>query len=115
MKRFTHLKVLAIIALISFEASAQPAVQWRFKIKQPIFSSPVASDGVAFFGALDSTVYAVDIQNGSLKWKLRTNGEIRSNLVLHNNQLFLAGGNGVLSCIDKTSGKPVWRSIFDGN
>jgi outer membrane protein assembly factor BamB len=91
----------------------QPVVQWKFKVKQPIFSSPVVSDGVVFFGGLDSIVYALDIQTGAQKWKLRTNGEIRSNLVLHNNQLFLAGGNGVLSCIDKNSGKAAWRVIFD--
>lgn len=109
------MRALFILILISSGVAAQPQVQWRFKIKQPIFSSPIASEGVAYFGALDSTVYALDIATGSLKWKLRTNGEIRSNMVLHNNQLFLAGGNGVLSCIDKNSGKALWRVIFDGN
>jgi outer membrane protein assembly factor BamB len=93
----------------------QPTVQWKFRIKQPIFSSPIVSEGAVFFAGLDSTVYALDLQTGTQKWKLRTNGEIRSNLVLHNNQLFLAGGNGVLSCIDKNSGKALWRTIFDNN
>lgn len=93
----------------------QPAVQWKFKIKQPIFSSPVVSDGAVFFAGLDSTVYSLDLQTGAQKWKLRTNGEIRSNLVLHNGQLYLAGGNGVLSCIDKNSGKRLWSVIFDNN
>lgn len=118
MKRFPHLKVFLVAMLCSsfvIASAQQKSIQWRFKIKQPIFSSPVASDGVAFFGGLDSTVYALDIQTGSLKWKLRTNGEIRSNLVLHNNMLYLAGGNGVLSCIDKNTGKVSWRVIFDGN
>jgi outer membrane protein assembly factor BamB len=118
MMKFTQLKVSAVffLAMLCTSTSfAQPSVQWKFKIKQPIFSSPVASDGVAFFAGLDSTVYALDIQTGSLRWKLKTNGEIRSTLVLHNNQLFLAGGNGVLSCIDKTSGKVMWRVLFDNN
>lgn len=118
MKRFTLLKVvlLSVFGFASLTIDAQTkTVAWRFKIKQPIFSSPIASEGVAFFGGLDSTVYALDIQTGQLKWKLRTNGEIRSNLLLHNNLLYLAGGNGVLSCIDKNSGKPVWRTIFDNN
>jgi outer membrane protein assembly factor BamB len=113
MKTFTQLKVVAFLMILSITAAAQATVQWRFKIKAPIISSPISSDGVAFFGGLDSTVYAVDIATGSLKWKLRTNGEIRSTLVLHNNQLFLAGGNGVLSCIDKNSGKRLWTSVFD--
>ncbi len=106
-----------IICLISIlaciQAMAQPAVLWKFRIRQPIVSTPVVSEGVAYFGALDSVVYAVDVQTGTQKWKLRTNGEIRSTLALHNNHLFLAGGNGVLSCIDKNSGKPVWRVVFD--
>ncbi|HZY78985.1 MAG TPA: PQQ-binding-like beta-propeller repeat protein [Cyclobacteriaceae bacterium] len=91
----------------------QPTVQWKFKTRAPIFSTPVVSEGVAFFGGFDSTVYALDIQTGTRKWKLKTNGEIRSNLVLHNNNLYLAGGNGVLSCIDKNSGKRLWSVLFD--
>jgi outer membrane protein assembly factor BamB len=115
MTTFTPFKVPAFFfaMILSAVAYAQPTVQWKFRIKQPIIGSPVAADGVAFFGALDSTVYAIDIQNGSLKWKLRTNGEIRSTPLLHNNQLFLAGGNGVLSCIDKNSGKRLWSKVFD--
>lgn len=113
MKRFTQARVLLFVLLIAFQFANAQSTQWKFKIRQPIFSSPVASEGVAYFGALDSTVYALDIATGAMKWKLRTNGEIRSNLVLHNNHLFLAGGNGVLSCIDKNSGKALWRVIFD--
>ncbi|MEJ0031944.1 MAG: PQQ-binding-like beta-propeller repeat protein [Bacteroidota bacterium] len=117
MISFTQLKVPALLFafLLVATASAQPTVQWRFKIKAPIIGSPVAADGVAFFGALDSMMYAVDIQTGSLKWKLRTNGEIRSTPIVHNNQLFLAGGNGVLACIDKNSGKRLWSAVFDYN
>lgn len=126
MISFTQLKVFRFVATAimlsavttvfsqtAVDIPKQPSVQWRFKIKQPIFSSPIASEGVVYFAGFDSTVYAVDIMTGAEKWKLKTNGEIRSNLVLHNNQLFLAGGNGVLSCINKTTGKPVWRIIFD--
>lgn len=124
MNSFTQLKVLMVIvtscigAGLQISANAQPntkvpTVQWRFKTRQPIFSSPIASDGVAYFGGFDSTVYALDIQTGAVKWKLRTNGEIRSTLVLNNNQLYLAGGNGVLSCIDKNSGKRLWSVAFD--
>ena len=120
MNSFTQHKVsrfllAAVVTLFTTLTFAQPTVQWRFKIKQPIFSSPIASEGVAFFGGLDSTIYALDIQTGAQKWKLRTNCEIRSNLVLHNNQLYLAGGNGVLSCIDKNSGKRLWSAVFDSN
>ena len=128
MKHVTQAKVSTWLGLLVFltaighayaqapgDILKQPSVQWRFKIKQPIFSSPVVNEGVVYFGGLDSTVYALDLKTGAQKWKLRTNGEIRSTLVVHGNQLFLAGGNGVLSCIDKTTGKPIWRTVFDLN
>lgn len=114
-------KVLTLIFCgLSFSAGAQsqdfavqPATAWKYKIGAPIISSPVISDGVAFFGALDSTLYAIEIVTGVLKWKLKTNGEIRSNVTISGNNLYLAGGNGVLSCIDKVSGKLNWRILFD--
>jgi outer membrane protein assembly factor BamB len=90
-----------------------PAVAWRFKSKNPIFSSPVVSDNAVYFGGLDSTVYALDLATGGLKWKLKTNGEIRSTVTISGDKVFLVGGNGVLSCIDKNTGKPAWRKIFD--
>ena len=90
-----------------------PVVQWRFKIKQPIFSSPVISEGMVYISGLDSTLYALELTTGNVKWKLKTNGEIRSTVVIEGTKVFLLGGNGVLSCIDKNTGKPIWRSVFD--
>jgi len=100
---------------VAQDFDALPATAWKYKVNAPIISSPIISDGLAFFGALDSTVYAVDVATGALKWKLKTNGEIRSTVTIAGNNIYLAGGNGVLSCIDKVSGKPVWRILFDNN
>jgi outer membrane protein assembly factor BamB len=97
----------------SEDFASQPRTVWKFKVGAPIISSPVVSDGIAYFGALDSTVYAIDVKSGSLKWKLKTNGEIRSTVTVAGDRLYLAGGNGVLSCIDKLAGKPIWRVLFD--
>jgi outer membrane protein assembly factor BamB len=120
-KRSTQVLILAISLFLlqlfgygqSPDFTQAPTTAWRFKVGAPVISSPVISDGVAFFGALDSTVYAIDVKSGTLKWKLKTNGEIRSTLVLSGDKLYLAGGNGVLSCIDKVAGKALWRVLFD--
>lgn len=93
----------------------EPQVKWRFKANAPFFSSPIISDGIVFFGGLDSTVYAIDVQTGNLSWKVKTGGEIRSTLTIQDDKLYLLGGNGVLSCLDKRTGKPVWRKIVDNN
>ena len=90
-----------------------PIVQWKFKIKQPFFSSPIINEGTVYVAGLDSTLYALELTTGNVKWKLKTNGEIRSTVVIEGSRIYLLGGNGVLSCIDKNTGKPIWRSVFD--
>lgn len=110
---FLVVSVFAAHSQIDFDKT--PVVAWRFKSRNPIFSSPVISNGVVYFGGLDSTVYALEVSSGNVKWKLKTNGEIRSTVAIEGDRLFLVGGNGVLSCIDKNTGKPVWRKVFDNN
>jgi len=90
-----------------------PIVRWRFRTNAPIISSPVISDGLAFFGGLDSTLYALDVASGAVKWKQKTNGEIRSTVAVANDRVYLLGGNGVLSCFEQQTGKVLWRSVFD--
>jgi eukaryotic-like serine/threonine-protein kinase len=117
MNKFFSLVLIVFTITLSYSQTIdfekQPTVQWRFKVRGPIFSSPIISEGVIFFGGTDSTLYALETQTGKEKWKLKTNGEIRSTVVVQGNKVFLLQGNGVLSCIDKNTGKPVWRSIFD--
>ncbi|MFZ5970557.1 MAG: PQQ-binding-like beta-propeller repeat protein [Bacteroidota bacterium] len=90
-----------------------PTVAWRFSSTQPFIASPVVSEGLVYVGGLDSTLYALNLTTGAVQWKLKTNGEIRSNVLVHGPHVFLLGGNGVLSCLDKQSGKVVWRQLFD--
>jgi outer membrane protein assembly factor BamB len=119
MKMFVLVSSL-LLSLLTFTSRCQqvdfdkaPAVAWRFKTKNPVFSSPIISDNAVYFGGLDSTVYAVELATGILRWKLKTNGEIRSTLTVEGEKIYLVGGNGVLSCIHKNTGKPIWRKVFD--
>lgn len=119
MKKFIAITLLVLVSQFSIAQKGQidfdklPTVQWKFKIKQPIFSSPVINEGTVYVAGLDSTLYALELATGKEKWKLRTNGEIRSTVVVEGTKVYLLGGNGVLSCIDKNTGKPIWRSVFD--
>lgn len=110
---FCSLKGFSQKSQVLTDFEKMPTVQWRFKTKSPIFSSPVISDGIVYFGGLDSTLYALELSSGIEKWKIKTNGEIRSTVAIQGTRLYLLGGNGVLSCIDKNTGKPEWRSVFD--
>ncbi len=90
-----------------------PTVAWRFASAQPFIASPVVSENLVYVGGLDSMLYALNLSTGAVAWKLKTNGEIRSNVLVHGPHVFLLGGNGVLSCIDKQNGKVAWRQLYD--
>jgi eukaryotic-like serine/threonine-protein kinase len=89
-----------------------PTQLWKLHAGGAVFSSPVVSDGLVYFGALDSLLYAVDIQKGSISWTFRTQGQIRSTVCIKSDRLFLAGGDGILYCLDKKSGVLVWKWVI---
>jgi outer membrane protein assembly factor BamB len=90
-----------------------PSVAWTFSVRAPIVSSPVIDDGLVFFGAEDSTWYALELATGKLKWKLPTHASIRATPLIYQGQIYLAGGNGVLASADKRTGAISWRILFD--
>ncbi|MGE0589293.1 MAG: PQQ-binding-like beta-propeller repeat protein [Cyclobacteriaceae bacterium] len=112
---FFYCLLLNTLAQQKPDFNTEPKVQWRFKTNAPIFSSPIISDGVAYFGGLDSTLYALDVRSGDVKWKIKTSGELRSNVAIEGDKLYLMGGNGLLSCLDKKTGKAFWRKVYDNN
>lgn len=102
-----------VLAQRSGDTPLEPRVVWTFSARSAIISSPVTDDGLVFFGSEDSTWYALESANGKVKWKLRTNAPIRSTAVISGDRIFLAGGNGVLVCANKTTGAVIWRIIYD--
>jgi outer membrane protein assembly factor BamB len=87
--------------------TAPPAVQWKFSVPAPVYASPVADEQAVFFGALDSSFYAVDMVTGKKRWQFKTRGEIRSTALLDHAHIYFISGDGHLYCLDK-NGKQVW-------
>ena len=84
-----------------------PILKWKFSTASAIFSSPVVDNNSVYFGSVDSTFYAVDIESGKLAWKFKTKGEIRSTALLVNDRIYFISGDGKLYCLDK-EGKQNW-------
>ena len=74
--------------------STLPETYWEFTAQKPFYASPVVNDDVVYAGNLDSTLYAVDLDNGKIKWSFRTKGEIRSAVCIYNTNVYLNGGDG---------------------
>lgn len=87
----------------------EPKIKWVFEIKSPIFSSPVVSEDLVYFGGVDSIFYATEASSGHEKWRFRTKGQIRSTALIDGTRVFLNGGDGSFYMLDKKSGELIWK------
>lgn len=61
--------------------TATGEVLWTFKVAKPIFSSPVVYGEFVCFSSVDGIIYMLQ-QDGTLLWKVQTNGPIFSSACL---------------------------------
>ena len=91
-----------------------PKVKWKFKTARPILASPVIDENRVYFGGLDSTLYALDLETGKEIWSFRTKGAIRSVVVLDGEKMYLNGGDGKLYCLNKMTARVIWSFSTGG-
>ncbi|HEY1379659.1 MAG TPA: PQQ-binding-like beta-propeller repeat protein [Gemmataceae bacterium] len=89
------------------------AVRWQFKTAGDANSASVESTaaiagGVAFVGAFDDHLYALDLATGQMKWKLKT-GAIKAPVGVAGGAVFAGNIDGLLYCVDAATGKERWR------
>jgi outer membrane protein assembly factor BamB len=59
-------------------------------------------------------LYAIDIANGKEIWRFRTNGEIRSDVCIKDDEIYLNGGDGFLYKLSKKNGEVIWKFSTNG-
>jgi len=76
-------------------------------------SSPVPDENdkgqTLYFGSSDGNVYAVNTNDGSLKWKFKTGGIIHSSPVLQDGVLFIGSWDNFFYAIDVKTGQEKWK------
>jgi outer membrane protein assembly factor BamB len=78
-------------------------------------SSPCVESGVVYVGSGDSCVYAVDAQNGGLRWKTRTGGIVRSSPCVYDGIVYVGSWDGFIYALNITNGSQVWAFDTHGN
>jgi outer membrane protein assembly factor BamB len=59
-------------------ASGQPKVKWKFQTTGNSYGPPLIYDGVAYFGDEGGFMHAVNVKDGSEKWRYQLQGKIWS-------------------------------------
>ena len=85
-------------------------VLWTFQAGNAVWSTPVISHGLIYFGSDDKSFYAVDLQTHQLAWKFDTGGVIRSRPLVQDGVVYASSDEGVLYALDAASGAEKWKA-----
>jgi outer membrane protein assembly factor BamB len=94
--------------------------RWSYKVKGPIESQPVYSDGVVYFTSGENRVYALDARKGAWKWQYDREAPETFTIrgygspLVANGRVYVGFSDGYLACLQAGTGDVVWARPFGG-
>ncbi|MFD2556727.1 PQQ-binding-like beta-propeller repeat protein [Sphingobacterium tabacisoli] len=82
--------------------------QYDFIISSPLIKNSGAKTTV-YFGSSDGYLYALNAETGSLIWKFKTNGPIRSTPSIYRDILLFGSWDTYVYALDPATGKEIWK------
>lgn len=70
---------------------------------------PTTAGGLAFYGTSEGRLRAVRIADGAEAWTVWMGGAIMTAPAFHRGRLYVAAGDGWVTCLDAATGTEVWR------
>jgi outer membrane protein assembly factor BamB len=87
-------------------------VKWKYETGLGISSSPAVSGDLAFIGSKDGFLYALEIQNGRLRWKVQVSDVVTAPPVIGSGIVCVQAGG--IHAVDIATGGIVWRAGMGG-
>ena len=87
----------------------QPSNQTLSDPFDVFLSSPVAAQGMVYFGSGDGHLYAVDAATGKLRWKFRTGDVVHASPAYAGGVLYFGSWDTYLYAVDAATGRQKWR------
>jgi eukaryotic-like serine/threonine-protein kinase len=72
-------------------------------------SSPAVVGDTVYFGSGDTYLYAINIANGSLRWKYKTDGVVHGSPAVEDGIVYIGSFDTFFYAIDASSGALVWK------
>jgi outer membrane protein assembly factor BamB/predicted phosphodiesterase len=85
---------------------------WTYKTNGKIYATPTVYKNTVWCASTDSCLYGLNLKNGKIRFKMKTDKAVVSSPVCTDNKVILAGGDSHCRAWSVTNGKPVWD--FDG-
>ncbi|MDX1377257.1 MAG: PQQ-binding-like beta-propeller repeat protein [Anaerolineales bacterium] len=84
-------------------------LKWRFRAKRAITSSTVGNKQAVYFTSVDSSLYALDPNNGWVLWRYRMGKASISTPCIADDLIIAGAADGFIYAVEARSSKEVWR------
>ena len=85
------------------------ALLWRYAAGGWVVNAPTVSDGVAYVGADDNHVYALDAETGEALWRFETGDVIRSTPTVIGGAVYAGSNDNHVYALDASTGALLWK------
>jgi len=90
-------------------------IQWRFKTRGHVLSSPAIYAGVVYVGSDDRNLYAIDAASGTEKWHFETKGgAVNSSPAVSAEAVYFLSADSSFYALDRQTGKLLWKFQTEG-
>ena len=84
-------------------------ILWTFKTGKACISSPVTDGSAVYIGSYDSSLYALNINNGNLVWKFKAGDEIEASPTIFGEMVLIGDLGGNFFSVNKNDGGVIWQ------
>lgn len=81
---------------------------WRLKIKDGVEAGAALEGGILYFGANDGYFYAVQADNGQIRWSIPIRSEGLGEPLIKDGVIYFMSGANVAYAIEAQTGKQLW-------
>ena len=90
-------------------------VVWTYEAGESIESSAAISNGVVYVGSQSGELAALNLSNGSVRWKYKATGPIgESSPCVANGVVYIGDLNGTVHAVRASDGHAVWTFKTNG-
>lgn len=89
---------------------------WRVDTGDTVEFGPTVAGGAAHFGDTDGTIYAVDAEDGTVRWRKRPGGEydgVLASPAVVGGAVYVPLSRGTVHALAATDGTELWRTDLD--
>ena len=111
------LGILSCVPELAFPGGVGPsgppiddeALLWRYAAGGWVVNAPTVADGVAYVGADDNYMYALDAETGEALWRFETGDVIRSTPTVTGGAVYVGSNDNHVYALDASTGALLWK------